>query len=121
MTEAERSRCHAVIHSHALAAGAGNVIPAPGAGFAFDAIAITSMTAALCSIFGGDIGKETTRSLGIAALKNTMLKAPLRTATKELTKLLPFAGQAVAPALSVSLLEAAGWSLARELDARRAH
>jgi hypothetical protein len=30
MTEKQINRCHAIIHSHALAAGAGNAIPAPG-------------------------------------------------------------------------------------------
>jgi hypothetical protein len=48
-------------------------------------------------------------------MKNTMLKQPIRTLTKELSKLVPGLGQVVAPSIAVVMIEAAGWVLANEL------
>lgn len=47
-----------------------------------------------------------------------MLKQPIKTLTKELSKIVPFLGQMVAPAISVTMIEAAGWSIAKELEFR---
>jgi hypothetical protein len=57
-------------------------------------------------------------TLAIASIKNTMLKQPIRTLTRELSKLIPGLGQAVAPSIAVVMLEAAGWVLAHELEER---
>ena len=38
------------------------------------------------------------------------------TATKELSKFIPFLGSIVAPSISVVMIEAAGWTLAKELE-----
>jgi len=48
-----------------------------------------------------------------------MLKQPIKTLTKELSKFIPFLGQVVAPSISVVMLEAAGWTLAKELEVYR--
>jgi hypothetical protein len=47
-----------------------------------------------------------------------MLKQPIKTLTKELSKFIPILGQIVAPSISVVMLEAAGWTLAKELEAK---
>ena len=52
-------------------------------------------------------------------MKKTMLKQPMKVVTKELSKLIPFLGQVVAPAVSVAMLEAAGWCMAEEMAAKR--
>jgi len=44
-----------------------------------------------------------------------MLKQPIKTLSKELSKFIPFLGQIVAPSISVVMLESAGWVLAEEL------
>lgn len=118
MTEAQRRRCRAIIHGHAAAAAAGNAVPVPGLGVAVDMVTMTTMTMALCAVFGGSITEEAAKSLSIATLKNTMLKQPIRTVARELSKFVPGLGLVVAPAVTVAMLEAAGWTLAGELERR---
>lgn len=118
MTEDQEKKCHAIIHSHAVAAAAGNAVPVPGLGIAVDMITMTTMCMSLCSVFGGNISEEAAKGLAIAAMKNTMLKQPIKTATKELSKIIPFLGPTLAAGISVAMLESAGWVLAKELDAK---
>lgn len=116
MTADQESSCHKIIHSCAAGAAAGNLIPVPGTGIAADMVAMTAMTMSLAAVFGGNLTEEAAKGLAIAAIKNTMLKQPIKTLTKELSKLIPFIGQIVAPSISVVMLEAAGWSIAKDLD-----
>lgn len=116
MTNEQESRCHKIIHSHAVAAAAANAVPVPGLGVAVDIVTMTTMTMSLCGVFGGDISKAAAKNMAIVAIKNTMLKAPLRTLAREMSKLIPGLGQVVAPSISVAMLESAGWTLAKELE-----
>lgn len=116
MTEDQKKKCHAIIHSHAAAAAAGNAVPVPGLGIAADMVTMTTMTMSLCTVFGGNISKETAQVLAIAALKNTALKQPIKILSRELSKLVPGLGQIVAPSIAVVMIEAAGWVLANELQ-----
>ncbi|MDR0217201.1 MAG: hypothetical protein LBJ15_24785 [Comamonas sp.] len=118
MTNEQENKCHMIIHSHAVAAGAGNAIPVPGLGIATDMVVMTTMTMSLCAVFGGSLTEEAAKALAIAAIKNTMLKAPIKTLTKELSKLIPGLGQIVAPAIGVVMLEAAGWVIAKDLESK---
>jgi len=54
--------------------------------------------------------------MAIAAIKDIILKQPIKVLTKELSKLVPLLGQVLAPAISLGILEAAGWALARDMD-----
>ena len=118
MTDEQEKKCHYIIHAHAVAAGAGNAIPVPGLGIAADMVAMTTMCMSLCGIFGGSITEEAAKGLAIVTIRNTMLKQPLRVIAKELSKLVPGLGQVVGPTISVAMLEAAGWTLAKELEAK---
>ncbi|WP_370554974.1 hypothetical protein [Edwardsiella tarda] len=118
MNEEQRNRCSTIIHTHAVAAAAGNFIPVPGAGVATDTVAMTSMCMNLCAVFGGSISEEVAKGLAIVAIRDTVLKQPLKVLTKELSKLVPFLGQIVAPTISVTMLETAGWNLAQTLSER---
>ncbi|MGK2926915.1 MAG: hypothetical protein ACSLE2_14980 [Lysobacterales bacterium] len=117
MTPAERKKCHAIIHSHAVAAAAGNAVPIPGLGVAVDLVTMSTMAMSLCAVFGGNISKEAAKTMSIAAMKNTMLRQPIKTLSRELSKVIPGLGLAVAPSLAVVMVEAAGWVLANELEA----
>lgn len=119
MTDEENTKCHAIIHAHAVAAAAGNAVPVPGLGIAVDTVTMTTMCMALSTVFGGSIPENVAKGMAISAIKSTMLKQPLKTLGKELGKLIPFLGSIVAPAVSVGMLEAAGWVLAEELDKKR--
>lgn len=116
MKKEQKNKCHAIIHSHAVAAAAGNAVPLPGLGFAVDLVTMTTMTMSLCAVFGGNISEEAAKTLAIATLKNTMLKQPIRTLARELSKLVPGLGQVVAPSIAVVMIEAAGWVLAKDLE-----
>lgn len=116
MTPEQERKCKAIIHGHAVAAAAGNAIPVPGLGVATDMVAMTTMIMSLCGVFGGSLSLEAAKGLGITSIKNTMLKQPLKVLTKELSKFVPFLGQMVAPGISVVMFEAAGWTLAKELE-----
>lgn len=118
MTEDQSKKCHAIIHAHAVAAAAGNAVPVPGLGIATDMVAMTTMTMTLCGVFGGSLTDEAAKALAIAAIKNTMLKQPIKTLTKELSKLIPGLGQIVAPSISVVMFEAAGWTIAKDLESK---
>ncbi|GAB4303660.1 MAG: hypothetical protein Kow0096_25820 [Thiohalomonadaceae bacterium] len=118
MTEDQENKCHAIIHSHAVAAAGANAIPAPGLGIAADMVTMTMMCMSLCAVFGGNLPEETAKGMAVVAIKNTMLKQPIKTLTKELSKLFPVLGQLVAPTISAAMLEAAGWTLARELESK---
>lgn len=120
MNEQQRSRCHTIIHSHAAAAVVGNLVPVPGVGIAADITVMTSMCMSLCAVFGGNISEEVAKGLAIAAMKDTILKQPLRVLTKEVTKFIPILGQLVAPAVSVAILETTGWSMADDLYQKNA-
>lgn len=116
MTEEQRKKCHAIIHSCAAADGAGNLFPVPGTGFAADVVALTTMAMSLSAVFGKDMTKSVAKATAIAALKKATLKNPMKTLTKEASKLMPFGGQAVSCTISVAMAEAAGWSIAYDLD-----
>ena len=118
MTEDQHKRCVAIIHSHALLCGAGNAIPVPGIGVAADIVTMTTMTLCLASELGGKLTEEAAKGLAIATLKRTVLRHPIKIITKELAKFLPILGQMVSPVISVTLVEATGWSIARELSSR---
>ena len=119
MTSSEREKCQWIIHSHAAAAAAGNLVPVPGLGVAADTITMTTMAMALAGIFGSSITESVAKNMAINAIKKTMLKSPIKTAAKELSKLIPGLGQVVAPSISVTMLESAGWVLAEELANKR--
>lgn len=119
MTDDERTKCHTIIHSHAVAAAGGNAVPVPGLGVAVDIVTMTTMCMALSVVFGGNVPENVAKGMAIAAIKSTMLKQPIKMITKEAAKLIPFLGSVIAPAISVVILESAGWVLANELDEKR--
>ena len=117
MTESiTNSRCHAIIHTAAVASGAGNAVPVPGIGWAADTIALTGMAVSLAAVFGKDLNKSAASAIAVAALKRQILKRPLKYISKELCKIIPWGGQAVSAVVSAGLVEAAGWSLVKQFE-----
>ena len=115
MTEEEKSKCQKIIHGHAAAAAAGNLVPIPGVGIAADTVTMTTMAMALAGVLGGSITESVAKNMAINAIVATMKKQPIRVIAKEVSKVVPVVGQLVAPAISVAMLEASGWLLADEL------
>ena len=75
-------------------------------------VTMTTMAMALSSVFGRSIQESVARNMAIIAIKQTMLKQPIKTITKEVTKIIPIVGQMIASSVSVVMLESAGWLLA---------
>lgn len=116
MTPEQERQCKTIIHGHAVAAAAGNAVPVPGLGVATDMVTMTTMAMALSAVFSDSaIPENVAKNMAIAAIKSTMLKQPIKTLAKEMSKIVPFLGQIVAPSISVAMLESAGWVLANEL------
>ena len=120
MTEEQKNKCHAIIHTAAITAGAGNAVPLPGLGVAADSASITLMVLSLCAVFGGGLTESAAKSIALSALKRQVQKQPIKYATKELSKIIPFAGSIVGASLSVAMIEAAGWEIAYDLDRKYA-
>ncbi len=104
-----------IIHSHAVLAGAGNLVPIPGTGAAADIVTMTTMAVALSKVFGDAISKNAAECMVIAAVKRTLLRQPIKIIAKEVSKIVPFLGAVVAPAISAAMVESVGWTLAGEL------
>ena len=119
MTDDEKSKCQKIIHGHAVAAAAGNALPVPGAGLAVDTVTMTTMAMALAAVFGGSIPEAVAKNMAVNAIVAAVKKQPVKAIAKELSKFIPGLGQIVAPSVSVAMLESAGWSLAKELAAKR--
>ncbi len=119
MTNEEKNKCHMIIHAASAAAGAGNIVPVPGLGVAADMVTMSTMAVSLAAVFGKELTSAAARGAAYAALKKVILAQPVRYATKELSKFIPWIGSAIAAALSVTLTEAAGWQLAQEFDLER--
>ena len=118
MTDEQKSKCNAIIHSHAVLAGAGNAVPLPGVGVAADITTMTTMAMSLAAVFGASIPKEVAKNMAVVAIKKVVLKQPLKTLGKELVKFIPFAGSIIAASASVAMLESAGWVLAKQMEER---
>lgn len=115
MTDAEKSKCQKIIHAHAVAAAAGNLVPIPGLGVAVDTVTMTTMAMALSAVFGGSITENVAQAMAVNAIKQTALQQPIKSIAKEVSKIIPVLGQTVAPSISVIMLESAGWALANQM------
>jgi uncharacterized protein (DUF697 family) len=111
MTDNQLSQCHQIIHSHAAIAASGNLIPVPGSDFAVDTAAMTSMTMLLAGALGRDITEDMARNMVIVYLKRQIAKR----VTKGIIKFIPVLGTGTAIAMSVAMIEGAGWAMVNEL------
>ena len=145
MNSSEKIKCHAIIHSFAIASGAGNVAPAPGVGIAVDIGCMASMCMSLAAVFAKDskgavkeglllaglkqfvtkkvlkelAKKKTTKELANILAKNILKRVSVKCAAKETSKAIPIIGLIIASTLSVVMIEAEGWKLAYNMDSAR--
>ena len=116
MTNNQKNKCHAIIHSGAVATAAGNAVPIPGVGIAVDMVALTTMAMCLSDVLGGKIKEDAAKGLAMAALKRTALQQPIKVIAKEASKYVPILGQIVSASIAVLFLEAAGWALVNDIE-----
>ncbi len=116
MTNNQKNKCHAIIHSGAVAAAAGNAVPIPGLGVAVDMVVFTAMAMSLSGVLGGNIKEDAAKGLAMAALKRTALQQPIKVIAKEASKIIPILGSIVSASIAVAFLEAAGWALVNDIE-----
>ena len=97
MTASERTACASIIHTSAATAEVANAAPIPGLGAAVDTLAMTTMAMRLAAVFGVSIPESVAKAMAIQAIKKTILKQPIKTVAKELSKLVPFLGATCCP------------------------
>lgn len=110
MTDSENSKCHAIIHSAATAAGA------VGAGLAqlpfSDNLVIMpiqiGMVASLGNVFGKNLGETAIKSL-ISAAAGTVIG---RSASQALLGWVPVLGNAINASTAFAITESIGWAIA---------
>jgi len=117
MTEDEKTKCQVIIHGHAAGVAAGNVITImPGVSASIDQAALVTMTLALAAVFDVSITRTMAATLAVEQLK----KFAKRKVFKELLKLIPGPGTALSTALTIGMIESAGWAIANEFASQRA-
>ena len=149
MTISEKIKCHFLIHCFALACGAGNAVPTPGVGIAVDLAGMASMCMGLAAIFSDDATDQIKKGLLIATIKRYLTKEALKelakkggtkkvtqelakllaftvlkregakVAAKEASKTIPVLGTVLSSTMSVCMIEAAGWKIAKDMDEAR--
>lgn len=118
MTSEQRAKCHAIIHSASVSAGA------VGAGLAqipcSDNLVITpiqlTMTISLGRIFGIDLSESSAN----AALASAAAAAVGRTAAQILVGWIPGIGNLINAGIAASLTEVMGWMLAQDFARQQA-
>jgi len=108
--EAEREKCHYVIHSASVAAGGIGFIPIPGADIVPICAVQVTMIMGLARIFGIPITKDVAEAQAKAYLVGQFGKL----LAGQLTKLIPFAGSAANATVAVGLTEYLGWEVAED-------
>lgn len=109
MSEQERSKCHAIIHSAAVAAGAigGGLAQIPTS----DTILITPLQIGMVASLGNVFGKSLTDTAIKALLSSFTAAFVGRTISQSLTWL-PIVGNIVNGSTAFAMTEAVGWSIA---------
>ena len=118
MNSQQKSECHVIIHTAAAASASSTLIPVPFTGFAVDAAVMVVMVMNLARVFHLDstVNEDLAKGLAIAAVKEQLLKHPVKYITREFSKTLPMAGTAISGGLSLMLTEAAGWKIAEQFS-----
>lgn len=115
MTENQNTKCHAIIHSAAAAAGVCGTSPIPGS----DALPIMAAQVTMIIALGEVFDVHITRSYAEAIVKNKVAEAVGKLAAGQLVKLIPL-GSFINAAIAASVTEAIGWEVAEEFSKRAA-
>ena len=113
MTKRERSQCEDIIHGHAWACIGGSLIP--GVGTPVNMAALTTMTMALANVFNVSM----TETLAAATAVNGLKELAGRMVVSEFIKVFPGLGTIASAALTVTMIESAGWQIAENFANNR--
>ena len=112
MNESNRIKCHAIIHSASIAAGAtgAGLCWLPGSDAPLISTAQITMAVSLGKVFGIKLSKSSAK----AAVAAAAATAAGRAVSQLTTFWIPFANLAINAGTAVGLTEFVGWTLAEE-------
>ncbi len=113
MTKAEKHQCEDIIHGHAWAVIGGSLIP--GVGTPINVAALTTMTMALANVFNVSMSETLAATTAVNALKEFAGKMVV----SEFVKIFPGLGSIASAALTVTMIESAGWQIAENFANQR--
>lgn len=114
MTDEQKKKCHAIIHtaSTAAAAAASGLAQIPGS----DNAVLTPIQLTMIISLGKVFEKSLSQAAAKAALGSAAASTVGRTATQFLVGWIPAIGNAINATTAASLTEALGWTIAKEFD-----
>lgn len=114
MTDDEKAKCHAIIHSASVAAGGvgAGLAQIPGSDNAVITPIQLTMTISLGKVFGVSL----TEAAAKAAMASVAASTIGRTISQVLIGWIPGIGNAVNATTAAGITEALGWALAKEFD-----
>ncbi|MDY6399828.1 MAG: hypothetical protein SPL10_04160 [Synergistales bacterium] len=117
MTDSERSKCHAIIHTATAActAVAGGLAQLPGSDYVPISAAQITMVIGLGQVFGQSISKSAAQGI----IKGLAGASVGRFLSQVVVGWIPGFGNAVNAATAASITEALGWKVANKFDAER--
>ena len=114
MTDEQRAKCHAIIHSASAAAAAagGGLAQLPGSDNAIITPIQLTMTISLGKVFNVTLGEASAK----AAIGSVAASTIGRTVSQVLVGWIPGIGNAINATTAASITEALGWAIAKEFD-----
>jgi uncharacterized protein (DUF697 family) len=114
MTDEQRKKCHAIIHTASASAAAvgGGLAQIPGS----DNAVLTPIQLTMTISLGHVFGKSLTQSTALAAIGSVAASTVGRTVSQFLIGWIPGVGNIVNATTAASLTEALGWAIAKEFD-----
>ncbi len=114
MTDEQRKKCHAIIHTASASAAAvgGGLAQIPGS----DNAVLTPIQLTMTISLGHVFGKSLTQSTALAAIGSIAASTVGRTVSQFLIGWIPGVGNIVNATTAASLTEALGWAIAKEFD-----
>lgn len=115
ITQKERKKCQAIIHTTSLAAGAIGASKIPGS----DIVIISAIQGAMILALGNVLNVSVTKNSAKEMAKTFMIGKIGKGMTGFFLQALPVLGNAVNAAVAITLTEMLGWDTVKEFDERR--
>ncbi len=116
MTEEQRNKCHAIIHTASVTAGGIGVatakVPVPGAGSAALVPVQAAMIVSLGVVFHVSLDKSVATTILSEVIASQAGKAIANTALGFVGGKIPFAGEAISGTVAAGMTESLGWLIA---------
>ena len=110
MTNIEKEKCQAIIHTAAVASGAAGALPIPGS----DAVAITAVQTTMIISLGKVFDVRLTESAAESMAITMLTQHAGKLVAGGLIKLIPGVGSAINASVAFTITEVVGWEVAED-------